>query len=435
MSKKESVTIVWFRRDLRLDDNTALYYALQEKAPVLPLFLFDTNILDDLEEKKDARVQFIHQKVAEIKAELEEKDSSMLIKHATPEDAWKAVLEAYNVKAVYTNRDYEPYAKERDRNIENLLSKDDIPFYTFKDQVIFEKSEVLNESDEPYKVFTPYKDKWLAKYKRASVQPCDYSWRRFKFFTTKPLPMPSLSDMGFEESNVPIPEEKIKTGIIKTYDKTRDYPAQDGTSRIGIHLRHGTISIRQAVLQGVELNDVWLSELIWREFYMMILDHFPKVVDQSFKPKYDKLPWKNDRQEFQKWCDGLTGYPIVDAGMRQLNSIGYMHNRVRMITASFLSKHLLIDWRWGEAYFGSKLLDYELASNNGGWQWAAGTGTDAQPYFRIFNPWSQADKYDPEQNYIKEWVPEYDTKDYPDPMVDHKQARQRAIDTYKKAIS
>ncbi len=435
MSKKERVVLFWFRRDLRLEDNAGLFYALQEKTPILPLFIFDRKILDNLEEEADPRVQFILDSVKKIHRQLKDYDSSIHVEYGFISDVFKNLIDRYEIESVYTNRDYEPYAIERDNQIENQLKNVGTGFYSFKDQVIFEKQEILNDSGEPYKVFTPYKKRWLEQLRTSKTNHFDYSLKTANFLKCSPKPIPQLQEMGFEPSLVAIPANEIKQSIIISYDKNRDFPAKDATSRLGIHLRHGTISIRKAIVTAQNLNETWLNELIWREFYMMILANFPAVVNSAFKKHYDQIPWRNDAQEFYRWCQGQTGYPIVDAGMHQLNQTGYMHNRVRMISASFLTKHLLIDWRWGEAYFARKLLDYELSANNGGWQWAAGTGTDAQPYFRIFNPWSQAEKFDPKLEYIKKWLPEFDSNDYPDPVVDHKKARQLAIDTYKKAVS
>ncbi len=432
---KPSISIFWLRRDLRLEDNAALYYALREKEPVLPIFIFDSNIIDKLSDKDDARVSFIHQTLSDIKAELESKGSTLVVKYNTPEAAYQEIFESYDVKAIYTNRDYEPYAKERDTQIERLAHQKDITFLTFKDQVIFEKDEILTDGGDFYKVFTPYKNKWLAKYKESNIQPYPSEKHLSNLYKTAPINMPSLKDMGFEKSTIEIPSSEAKQDIIANYDKTRDFPAVKGTTRLGIHLRFGTISIRQLVQKSAKLNDTYLSELIWREFYSMVLYHNPQVVDHAFKPQYDRIPWRTSEEDFERWCQGKTGYPIVDAGMRELNATGYMHNRVRMIVASFLTKHLLLDWRWGEAYFARKLLDFELASNNGGWQWAAGTGTDAQPYFRVFNPSSQTEKFDKDLKYIKKWVPEYGTQDYVKPMVEHKFARERAISTFKEALN
>lgn len=431
----EKVTIFWFRRDLRLEDNTGLYYAYSQEKNVLPLFIFDKDILDKLEDRNDARVGFIHSQVQKLSNDLKAYESSILVKYGKPLEIYKELVSTYKIQSVYTNRDYEPYAKERDSEVKNLLKENSIQLLDFKDQVIFEKEEIVNGSGEFYKVFTPYSRVWLEKFKNNSIQMLQLDKNKNNFFKSAPLPIPSLQEMGFEKSDIEIPPLEIDRPLIKKYDTLRNFPAQKGTSRLGIHLRFGTISVRKLVLEAAQLNSTFLNELIWREFYMMILYHNPKVIDRAFKPQYDQIPWRNSEEDFQKWCEGKTGYPIVDAGMRELNSTGYMHNRVRMIVASFLTKHLLIDWRWGEAYFAKKLLDFELSSNNGGWQWAAGTGTDAQPYFRVFNPESQTEKFDKELKYIKKWVPEYGSELYPKPMVDHKFARERAIETYKNALN
>lgn len=429
----EKITLFWFRRDLRLEDNTGLFYALQQEKNILPLFIFDRSILDLLEDRQDARVQFIHDQVHALKNQLEQKGSSLMIRYGKPEEVYTQLLAEYPIGAVYTNRDYEPYAKERDQDIDRLLGENGIPLLSFKDQVIFEPGEILNGSGEFYKVFTPFSKNWLDKFKAANIQELPApNWKNL--YHTSPLPNLSLEDMNFQPSGIPIPPAETQDSLIKAYDETRNFPAKPGTSRLGIHLRFGTISIRKLAIRASRLNDTYLNELIWREFYMMILAFNPQVVDRAFKPAYDQIPWRNNEAEFKAWCEGKTGYPIVDAGMRELNQTGYMHNRVRMIVASFLTKHLLIDWRWGEAYFAKKLLDFELASNNGGWQWAAGTGTDAQPYFRVFNPDSQTEKFDKDLKYIKKWIPELGTSSYPKPIVDHKFARNRAIETYKKAL-
>lgn len=429
----KKVTLFWFRRDLRLEDNAGLFYALQQEKNVLPLFIFDRNILDALEDKSDARVQFIHDQVSLLKSKLEERGSSMLIRYGKPVEVYRSLLSEFEIEAVYTNRDYEPYANERDSQIEQLLKENGANLFKFKDQVIFEPGEILNGSGEFYKVFTPFSKNWLEKFKQSKVQPFpEPNWKNL--FSTSPLSGITLEEMGFKPSQISIPPKTTDRNLIKTYDETRNFPAKPGTTRLGIHLRFGTISVRQLALEAAGLNDTYLNELIWREFYMMILSFSPQVVDKAFKPAYDHIPWRNNEVEFKAWCEGKTGYPIVDAGMRELNETGYMHNRVRMIVASFLTKHLLIDWRWGEAYFAKKLLDFELASNNGGWQWAAGTGTDAQPYFRVFNPDSQTEKFDKDLKYIRKWVPELGTNSYPKPIVDHKFARNRAIETYKKAL-
>ncbi|WP_215223199.1 cryptochrome/photolyase family protein [Echinicola shivajiensis] len=428
----EKVCIFWFRRDLRLEDNTGLFYACQNETNVLPIFIFDTSILDELEDKKDARVTFIHQHLISINEQLIIKGASLKIKIGNPLDVFKELSREFKISSVYTNRDYEPYAIKRDQEVETYLKSLKIDFLDFKDQVIFEKDEVLNESGNFYKVYTPYKNAWLKKFRSNPPQVLKANFKHL--YQTTPFEIPSLSDIGFEETDINLPTLEVDQNLIKSYDQDRDFPAKDRTSKLGIHLRFGTVSVRSLALEVAELNEVFLSELIWREFFMMILFHNPQVVDQSFKTQYDKIPWRNNEEEFKKWCQGKTGYPIVDAGMRELNTTGHMHNRVRMIVASFLTKHLLIDWRWGEAYFAKKLLDYELASNNGNWQWAAGTGTDAQPYFRIFNPSSQIKKFDKDLKYIKKWVKEFGSDNYPEPMVDHKQARERALKTYKSAL-
>ncbi|MEQ8712261.1 MAG: deoxyribodipyrimidine photo-lyase [Cyclobacteriaceae bacterium] len=431
----EEINIFWFRRDLRLFDNVGLYYALTSDRPVLPLFIFDKSILDDLEDKSDARVSFIHDRVSQLEEQVNQAGSAIKVMHTTPVEAFKDLLKNYIIKEVYTNRDYEPYATERDQKIDQLLKENGAKLLTFKDHVIFEQKEVLNGSGEVYKVFTPFKNKWLEKLNEQTLSHHPSEKQLHRLVKVKPFGIPSLEELRFKPSDIPIPSNEYPEGIIAKYDEQRNFPAIEGTSRLGIHFRFGTISIREAVNKAAQLNDTWLNELIWREFYQTILANFPHVVDKAFKPQYDNIPWLNNQKQFERWCNGTTGYPIVDAGMRELNATGYMHNRVRMITASFLTKHLLIDWRWGEAYFAKKLLDYELASNNGGWQWAAGTGTDAQPYFRVFNPSSQTDKFDKDKKYISRWVPEYGGSKYPEPIVDHKFARQRAIDTYKEALN
>ena len=428
----EKITLFWMRRDLRLEDNTGLTEALSSGHPVLPLFIFDTKIIQELPED-DARLTFIHNQIVEIHEKLKDHGSSILVKTGDPIVVFKALMEEFKIAKVYTNRDYEPYAKERDSKVKGLLEENGVSFHDFKDQVIFENEEIKTGSGTTYKVFTPYSRVWLEKFNSKELTISTLGAKE-NFFKTDPMAYPSLEDLGFTYSDVEFPTKKPKKSIIREYDKNRDFPARDATSRLGMHLRFGTISIRQLVIFAQELNKTYLNELIWREFYMMILDENPQVVDKAFKPQYDNIPWRNDEKDFKAWCEGKTGYPMVDAGMRQLNKIGYMHNRVRMVTASFLTKHLLIDWRWGEAYFGEKLLDYELSSNNGGWQWAAGTGTDAQPYFRIFNPESQLKKFDKDLEYVKKWVPEYGTEDYPDPIVEHKFARERALREYKKAL-
>ena len=433
---KERFVVFWFRRDLRLNDNAGLYQALKSGYKVLPLFIFDKDILDKLEDKDDARVIFIYNTLVNIKTELENQNSSLLIKYGNPEQVWNQVLTDYHIKAVYTNHDYEPYAQKRDEALNQTFSSKNIPFYTFKDQCIFEKSEVVKDDGSPYVVFTPYKRKWLDKLNNSPIQIYHTHEYFSQFVSIKPLEIPSLNDMGFEESTLAIPDQTYKHAL-KNYAEDRDFPAKDATSRISLHLRFGTISIRELVKEAQnQKSEVWLSELIWRDFYFSILYHFPHSATASFRKEYDQIKWRNNEKEFDAWCNGKTGYPIVDAGMRELNQTGFMHNRVRMIVASFLTKHLLIDWRWGERYFARKLLDFELSSNVGGWQWAAGSGVDAAPYFRIFNPYEQVKKFDKDLKYIKKWVPEFsDPFKYPKPIVDHKLARERCLETYKEALS
>jgi len=434
MAHHQPISVFWYRRDLRLHDNNALIQATYGNYPVLPIFIFDKDILAKSDNQNDPRVTFIHSTLASLKSELGQHGSTLRVYYGTPEKKFQGLFEDYKVMAIYTNRDYEPYAIARDKTIELLAQKSVAKFYSFKDHVIFEAPEVLKQDGSPFKVFTPFKRAWLAHYSE-SGQHGDIASPNFqKLLKADPASFPALSELGFDSYSGDFPQKLPNIAIIRSYDKTRDYPALKGTTKLGIHLRFGTVSIREAVALAHSMNETWLNELIWREFYSYIMQHFPHVTERAFNKKYDNIPWLNSESDFYKWCNGLTGYPIVDAGMRELNATGYMHNRVRMITASFLTKHLLIDWRWGEACFASKLLDYELASNNGGWQWAAGTGTDAQPWFRIFNPYAQAEKFDPQSEYIKKWIPEYNTPAYPLPMIDHKKARERALATYKLAV-
>lgn len=430
------VNIFWFRRDLRLHDNAGLYHALKAGLPVLPIFIFDTDILDKLEDKDDARVTFIRQSLLPMNKDLNNHGSSLLVKNSTPEKAFEEILKEFDVACVYTNRDYEPYARQRDEKLYHIFRAKDIEFKAYKDQVIFEKNEILKDNNQPYTVYTPYQRKWLAKLSGFYLKPYPTEKQYKNFYQHKSFTVPELKSIGFEVSNIGLPDKEYKD-IIEDYRKKRDYPAQEGTSRISVHLRFGTVSIRDLARDANKAREkTWLAELIWRDFYFMILWHFPETVNKAFKPDYDKITWRRDEEGFKAWCDGQTGYPLVDAGMRQLNQTGFMHNRLRMVTASFLSKHLLIDWRLGEAYFAKKLLDYEQASNVGGWQWAAGSGNDAAPYFRVFNPELQTEKFDPDKEYIRKWVPEFDDPDkYPKPIAEHKFARERALDAFKKALS
>ncbi|MBD1366918.1 deoxyribodipyrimidine photo-lyase [Mucilaginibacter sp. ZT4R22] len=431
-----AITIFWFRRDLRIADNAGLYRALKSGSPVLPLFIFDKEILTQLEDKDDARVTFIYNTIDELKSAFNKSGSDLEVIYDTPEHAFTRLIKDHKVAAVYTNHDYEPYAAARDEAIKQLLAKHRIDFKTFKDQVIFERNEVTKDDGKPYTVFTPYKNKWYQKLKPFYLKAYPTVKYLKNLYPFKASPPPLLTEMGFIKSDAGFPGTDYEK-FIDDYAGKRDFPAIKGTSHIGLHLRFGTVSIRQCAADAFEANEkTWLNELIWREFYMMVLYHFPKTMDHAFKPEYDNIKWINNEQQFKAWCDGETGYPLVDAGMRELNATGYMHNRVRMVVASFLSKDLLIDWRWGERYFARKLLDYEMASNVGGWQWAAGSGTDAAPYFRIFNPESQLKKFDPELEYVKKWVPEYaDFGKYPKPIVDHAFARDRCLKAFKAALT
>lgn len=432
---KPTVNIFWFRRDLRLDDNTALYHALQDKASVLPIFIFDPHILDQLENKQDRRVEFIYNSLQAIQQVLIKASSSLEVYYANPLDVFKQLQEKYNIGKVFTNHDYEPYAIERDKIVEDYLSNEGIYFNSFKDQVVFERDEVIKDDGKPYTVFTPYSRKWHAKLEARPIKISNSKSLFNNLYKQQPVEIPSLGSIGFKWSNQSFPSSTIGESLLKNYAAQRDFPGINGTSMIGMHLRFGTISIRELVLQARALSDTFLNELIWREFFQSILWHFPRVgKGQPFRQEYDLIRWRDNEKDFERWCKGMTGYPIVDAGMRQLNETGFMHNRVRMITASFLAKHLLIDWRWGEAYFAEKLLDFELASNNGNWQWAAGCGCDAAPYFRIFNPALQTKKFDPELKYVKQWVPELNELSYPQPIVEHEYARKRCLETYGRAL-
>lgn len=438
---KQKVNFFWFRRDLRLSDNAGLYHALQGDRPLVPLFIFDTDILDYLP-RRDARVEFIHRALGVLSAGLRAVGSDLVVRVGKPAEVWEQLLEAYEIGTVYTNRDYEPYAIRRDDAIAKLLAQKGVGFKTYKDHVVFEKDEVLKDDGQPYVVFTPYSAKWRARLQSRLesdgvsfyLKPYPVEKYLANMWRTPPLPMPALADMGFEPAGIPFPEAEVTQGLIRGYENTRNFPAMRGTSRLGVHFRFGTISIREKARKALALSDTFVNELIWRDFYSQILAHFPHVAEGPFKPQYARVPWRDDPEAFERWKAGMTGYPIVDAGMRELSATGFMHNRVRMITASFLSKHLLLDWRLGEAWFAEKLLDFDLASNSGGWQWAAGCGTDAAPYFRIFNPAEQTKKFDKNLEYVKKWVPELNSSRYPKPIVDHAFARQRCLEAYKSAL-
>jgi deoxyribodipyrimidine photo-lyase len=426
----KKVSIFWFRRDLRIEDNHGLFQALSSDVPVLPLFIFDTNILDRLPSKSDGRVEFIHQALEAINTQI---GGHLFVKHGDPLTIFRSLFSEWDVVKVYTNHDYERYGLERDAKIKSLAQEKGVKFETFKDQVVFEKDEVLSGAGTPYTVFTPYSRKWKALLQETvlpnfpSATISNYIDDTFKF--------PSLTDIGFQLSGLVFPGLLVQDELIKSYAQDRDFPAKPGTSRLSVHLRFGTLSIRSLVRRALGKSEVWLNELIWRDFYFNILHHFPHISEgHSFRKEYDRMNWRNNEVEFRAWCEGKTGYPIVDAGMRELNATGFMHNRVRMIVASFLVKHLLIDWRWGEAYFAEKLLDFDFAANNGGWQWAAGSGCDAAPYFRVFNPTLQTQKFDQSLAYIKKWVPELQEFTYPAPIVNHEFARGRVLEAYKVAL-
>lgn len=432
----QPIVIMWFRRDLRLTDNAALYHALKSGLPVLPIFIFDTNILNRLDDKADRRVSFIHGAIYEMQEALVKMGSTLHVLYATPQAAFTQLLQQYSVEQVFTNHDYEPYAAERDNAIVQLLQASGATLHTYKDQVIFEKLEVCKDDGKPYTVFTPYSKKWKAALTTFYTKPYPDKAYYHNFYRQAPHAIPTLAAMGFTEANEGFPSVQLDEALVKQYSAQRDFPAVAGTSKMGVHLRFGTVSIRQLVRKALELNETYLNELIWRDFYQMILWNFPHVgKGRAFKPEYDRIEWRSDPDAFERWCEGKTGYPIVDAGMRELNATGFMHNRVRMIVASFLTKHLLLDWRLGEAYFAEKLLDFDLAANNGGWQWAAGSGCDAAPYFRVFNPRLQTEKFDKDLRYIRHWVPELDSFDYPQPIVEHDFARKRALEVYGKGLA
>lgn len=430
----EKVNIFWFRRDLRIDDNHGLFEALNAGLPVIPVFIFDPEILAHFPNPNDARLTFIHRCLSDLHRQFREYNSGLQIYFSSPEVVFGQLSSKFPVHSVFANADYEPAAVSRDLRVEKILQNKGVNFRTFKDQVIFHQNEVVKADGSPYTVFTPYSKKWKEMLGIQDIQFFDSEKLLFMLQHLSSDYFPELSEVGYQVQHINFPSKSVDPVLIENYGETRDFPAQNGTSRLGIHLRFGTISIRKLTQFARKHSEVFLNELIWRNFYMDILFHFPHVVQKSFKPAYDFIPWENDDTEFKRWCAGETGYPLVDAGMRELNETGYMHNRVRMLAASFLTKHLLIDWRWGEAYFAEKLLDYELASNNGGWQWASGSGCDAAPYFRIFSPDLQTQKFDPDLRYIRQWIPECETTAYPKPIVDHSFARKRAIEIYRNAL-
>lgn len=429
----QKISIFWFRRDLRLEDNKGLSEALKADEKVIPIFIFDKDILDLLEDKYDRRVDYIHQALEKINQELKDFGSLLLTFHGKPLDVFKQLEKDFEIKSVFCNRDYEPAAIKRDDKVKDFLDSKKIDFFDFKDQVIFEKHEVAKDNGEPYTVYTPFSKKWKKQLTELDYASVKIDKNQFQKLPSKKIL--SLKEIGFEETDLDFVEPSLESKIIDVYDEKRDFPALDATTHLGIALRFGTISIRKCVKFALNHNETWLNELIWREFFMQILFHFPKVVNYCLKEKYENIAWRNNEAEFERWCNGETGYAIVDAGMRQLNQTGQMHNRIRMVVASFLTKHLLIDWRWGEAYFAKKLLDYDLSANNGNWQWAAGCGCDAAPYFRVFNPDEQTKKFDKDLKYIRKWNPDFEKDILENRIVEHKFARERALETYKKGLS
>jgi deoxyribodipyrimidine photo-lyase len=428
------MVIHWFRRDLRLHDNAALYHALSECQNVQCIFIFDKNILDKLVDRDDARVTFIHNQLMNLQEELLDLGSDLKIYYGYPDKIWQTIIEDLKPEAVFTNKDYEPYARERDHKIAELLKSNNVLFHAYKDHVIFEEDEITKDDGDPYVVFTPYSRKWKSKLTDKHIASHENEKHFNHFIKSTPTQKISIEQMRFMPNTMDFPSITTKSGIIKNYGLKRNFPGIQGTSRLSVHFRFGTISIREKVRKGKSLSESWLNELIWRDFYSQILYHYPHVLKGSFRRKYDAISWRNSQDHFEAWCQGKTGYGLVDAGMRELNATGFMHNRVRMVVASFLTKHLLIDWRWGEAYFAQKLLDFDLASNNGGWQWASGSGVDAAPYFRIFNPYTQIEKFDKDHTYIKKWIPEWGTDQYVDEIVNHKEARELCLKTYKEAL-
>jgi len=433
MNISSPIVFHWFRRDLRLNDNTALYQALNSGLPVVPIFIFDTDILSQLSDKTDARVTFIFDSLQKINQQLKKYNSSVLIKFGKPLDIWKELIKEFKIESIYFNQDYEPYAIQRDEEIVKLFIKNKKSVFTFKDHVIFEKDEITKSDGLPYHVFTPYSKVWLAKLTPEKYQEFQ-SEKKLNKMADFQFPEVTLKEIGFTKSKIKVPEIDFSKSTLKGYEIFRNSPGDDKTSKAGAHLRFGTVSVRELVRQSLKVSQQYVTELAWREFFVQILYHYPQVVNNSFKPAYDNIQWENNEKMFDAWCNGKTGYPMVDAGMNELNQTGFMHNRVRMVVASFLCKHLLIDWRWGEAYFAQKLLDYDLSANNGNWQWAAGTGCDAAPYFRIFNPESQMERFDKDMKYIKRWIPVFDIENYITPIVDHKFARERALRVYKTGL-
>ena len=439
-----AISLFWFRRDLRLEDNRGLFNALKTGLPVLPVFIFDSNILNKLSNKSDARVSFIYKQVESLREKIEELGGSFYVAYGNPADIMDRITTELPVKHLFANKDYESYGIQRDYAIKDSLKAKNITFHLSKDQVIFEEREILSKSaGTPYTVFTPYSKSWKEKLKSGMLEGENSPLFAYdsegllqnNLLSNVSVPLfPTLEFMHFQPSQIDIPSKELNLKVVENYTENRDYPAKVGTSRLGIHLRFGTLGIRELARKIIHLNETFLNELIWRDFYAQILFNFPHVENNAFRSNYDLIHWRNNTDDFERWTSGKTGFPLVDAGMRELNATGFMHNRVRMLTASFLTKNLLIDWRWGEKYFAEKLLDFDLASNNGGWQWAAGSGTDAAPYFRIFSPEAQMLKFDPQYQYIKKWVPEFGTPHYVKPMIDSKLSKELCLAAYQLAL-
>lgn len=418
--------VFWFRRDLRVDDNHGLHQALQRGRPLLPIFIFDDELLRGLP-RDDARVEFIHQALIKLHADL---GDHLRVLRGRPVDLFRDLIKQHKISAVFCGEDYEPYARARDERVGDLLEVNGIEFYRVKDQVIFAPGEVLKDDGSPYKMFTPYARRWRERLKK---NPPVLRAPKPRVYVGRAVPPPSLAQIGFKPSGLSFPKSAFDRRVIKDYARTRDdMGLARGTSRLGPHLRFGTVSVRKLLLKSD--SPTFVNELIWREFFKQLLEHFPHTVSEPFDERFARVPWSTDEAQFAAWCEGRTGYPVVDAGMRELNQTGFMHNRARMIVASFLTKHLLVDWRRGERYFAGKLLDFELAANVGNWQWAAGCGCDASPYFRIFNPRLQAKRFDRDGAYVRRWIPELGTNEYPNPIVEHEMARARAIETLRRAV-
>ena len=428
------MVIFWFRRDLRLDDNHALFKALKSGYDVLPIFIFDSNITIKLNQN-DHRLNYINNVLDGLNKRLSENKKKIYIYKGDPIEIISKLIIKLKIKEIYLNKDYEPYARDRDDKIEKLCVANNVSYNSFKDHVIFEEDQIVKKDGTPYVVYTPYSRKWIEKFQSNQLDSYPSELNLGGFVDSDKIREVNYL-MDFEKNIISPKTYNLNKDLIDKYEETRNFPALDSTSRIGVNLRFGTVSTRKIVKTSSERsNNTFLKELIWREFFIQILWHFPHTTEKSFKDKYERIEWRNDMDDFKLWCDGKTGYPIVDAGMNQLNKTGFMHNRLRMVVGSFLCKHLLIDWRLGEKYFADKLFDYEQASNVGNWQWVAGCGVDAAPYFRIFNPEEQQKKFDKELQFIKKWIPNYDKDNYINKIVDHKFARERCLNTYKKALN